>query len=138
MTVNHNLLLEVLEKQYGIVGAARKWYTSYLKPRTFRVGIRGARSQPRQLDYSVPLGSVQGAFLFIAYASTLDLVVQPSGLELNSFVDDHSICTTFKSSKLDHKEELDTIANIEETMLDIKSWIEQVHLKLNEANTEFI
>ena len=52
-TVNHDLL-EVLEKQYEIVGAAREWYTSYLNPRTFKVGIRGTKSQPRQIDYSVP------------------------------------------------------------------------------------
>ena len=78
-TVDHDLLLEVLEKQYGIVGTARQWYTRYLKPRTFKVSIRGTTSQPRQLDYSVPQGSVQGTFLFIAYASTLNLVVQPSG-----------------------------------------------------------
>ena len=127
-TVDHDLLLEVLEKQYGIVGTARQWYASFLKPRTFKVSIRGTTSQPRQLDYSVPQGSVQGAFLFIAYASTLDLVVQSSGLELNGFVDDHSICTTFKPSKLDHKEELDTITTIESTMLDIKSWMDQVCL----------
>ena len=43
-TVNHDLLLEVLEKQYGIVGTARQWYTSYLKPRMFKVGIRGTTS----------------------------------------------------------------------------------------------
>ena len=48
------------------------------------------------------------------------------------------MCTTFRPSKLDHKEELDTIAAIESTMLDIKSWMDQVRLKLNEAKTEFI
>ena len=137
-TVNHDLLLEVLEKQYGIVVTAKQWYTRYLKPRTFKVGIRGTTSWPRQLDYSVPQGSVQGAFLFIAYASTLDIVAQPSGLELNGFMDDHSVHTTFKPSKLDHKEELDTIVTIESTMLDIKSWMDQVHLKLNESKMEFI
>ena len=137
-TVNHDLLLEVLESRFGIVGTARKWYTSYLKPRSFKVSIRSSTSQPRQLDYSVPQGSIQGAFLFIAYASTLDLVVQPSGLELNGFVDDHSIRTTFKPSKLDHREEQDTIANIEATMLKVKSWMDQVCLKLNEAKTEFM
>ena len=133
-TVDHDLLLEVLEKRFGIAGAARKWYTSYLKPRSFKVSIRW----PRQLDYLVPQGSIQGVFLFIAYASTLDLVMQPSGLELNGFADDHSIRTTFKPSKLDHKEECDTIANIEETMLKVKSWMDQVRLKLNETKTEFI
>ena len=48
------------------------------------------------------------------------------------------MCTTFKPSKLDHKEELDTIATIESTMLDIKSWMDQVCLKLNESKMEFI
>ena len=86
----------------------------------------------------MPQRSVQGAFLFIAYASTLNLVVQPSGLDLNGFADDHSVHTTFKPSELDHKEELDTTTTIESIMLDIKSWMDQVHLKLNEAKTEFI
>ena len=137
-TVDHDLLLEVLESRFGIVGTARKWYTSYLKPRSFRVSIRNSTSQPRQLDYSVPQGSIQGAYLFISYASTLDAVVQPSGLELNGFADDHSIRTTFRPSKLDHTQELATIANIEDTMLKVKSWMDQVRLKLNESKTEFM
>ena len=137
-TVDHDLLLEVLESRFGIVGTARKWYTSYLKPRSFKVSIRSSTSQPRQLDYSVPQGSIQGAFLFIAYASTLDLVVQPSGLELNGFADNNSIRTTFRPSKLDHREEQATIDKIEATMLEVKSWMDQVHLKLNEAKTEFM
>ena len=53
-TVDHNLLLEVLEKRFGIVGTARTWYESYLKPRRFRVAVEDKISQPRQLDYSVP------------------------------------------------------------------------------------
>ena len=64
-------------------------------------------------------------------------MVQPNGLELNGVADDHSVCTKFKPSKLDHKEELDTIATIESIMLDIKSSMDQVQLRLNEAKTEF-
>ena len=45
-----------------------------------------------------------------------------------------SVMTTFKPSKLDNKEEMDTI---EKFMLDIKSQMDQVRLKLNEAKTEF-
>ena len=61
-TVNHDLLLEVLENRFEIARTARKWYTSYLKPRSFKVSIRGSTAHPRQLDYSVPQGSIQGAF----------------------------------------------------------------------------
>ena len=73
-------------------------------------------SQPRQLDYSVPQGSVQGAFLFITYASTLDQIVDSNKLTLNGFADDYSVRRSFKPSKLDHKEELDTITIMEQSM----------------------
>ena len=81
-TVDHDILLEVLGKHFGIVGASRTWYESYLKPRKFRVAVEDKISQPRQLDYSFPQGSVQGAFLFIAHASTLEQIVD-SQLTLN-------------------------------------------------------
>ena len=35
-TVDHDLLLEVLEKQFGITGSAWHWYQNYLKPRKFK------------------------------------------------------------------------------------------------------
>ena len=88
-TVDHDLLLGVLATRFGIQGKALEWYSNYLKPRRFRVTIEEEISKPRQLDYSVPQGSIQGAFLFIAYASTLDQVINTSQLELNGFADDH-------------------------------------------------
>ena len=137
-TVNHILLLDVLDKRFGIAGKARKWYESYILPRKFRVEVGKERSQPRQLDYSVPQGSIQGAFLFVAYVSTLDEIVDNTKLELNGFADDCSVRRMFKPSKLGHKEELETIAIMEKSMLDIKSWMGQVRLKMNESKTKFI
>ena len=49
-TVDHNILLDILEKRFGIVGLARAWYKSYLKPRRFKVAVEDKVSQPRQLD----------------------------------------------------------------------------------------
>ena len=82
-TVDHDLLLGVLATRFGVQGKALEWYSNYLTPRRFRVTIEEETSQPRLLDYSVPQGSIQGAFLFIAYASTLDQVIDSSQLELN-------------------------------------------------------
>ena len=64
-TVDHDLLLGVLAIRFGIQGKALEWYNNYLKPRKFRVTIEEETSKPRQLDYLVPQGSIQGAFLFI-------------------------------------------------------------------------
>ena len=57
---------------------------------------------------------------------------------LKGFADDHSVRRAFKSSKLGHKDELETIAIIESSMLDIKFGMDLVWLKMNENKTEFI
>ena len=59
-------------------------------------------------------------------------------LTLNGFADDHSVRRAFKSSKLSHIDEIETITIIESSMLDIKYWMDQVSLKMNESKTEFI
>ena len=88
-TVDHNLLLDILEKRFGVTDNTKQWYHNYLKSMKFRVVIDTDKSEPRQLDYSVALGSIQGAFLFITYASTLDEIVKD--LTLNGFANDHSL-----------------------------------------------
>ena len=123
-TVDHDLLLEVMEKKFGVTDNTKQWYHNYIKPRRFRVIIGINKSEPRQLDYSVPQGSIHGAFLFISYASTLDEIVED--LTLNGFADDHSVRKTIKHHQLEHQQELNTIVVIEKSMLDIKSWMDAV------------
>ena len=81
-TVDHNLLLEVLEKRFGVTDKAKQWYCNYIKQRKFSVIIGKNKSEPRQLKCSVPQGSIQGAFLFISYASTLDEIVNLNEMDL--------------------------------------------------------
>ena len=45
---------------------------------------------------------------------------------------------TFKPNQIEHEQELNTIAIIEKSMLDIKSWMDAVGLKMNDNKTEFI
>ena len=99
-TVDHNLLLEVLEKRFGVTDKAKQWYCNYIKQRKISVINGKNKSEPRQLKCSVPQGSIQGAFLFISYASTLDEIVKD--LKLNGFADDHSVRKIFKPDKLEH------------------------------------
>ena len=135
-TVDHDLLLEVLEKRFGVTDKAKQWYCNYIKQRKFSVIIDKNKSEPRQLKCSVPQGSIQGAFLFISYTSTLDEIVKD--LTLNGFADDHSVRKTFKPDKLEHHQEINTIAVLEKSILDIKSLMDSVRLKMNNSKTEFI
>ena len=127
------IILDLLaDKKFGTKDTALHWYEQYLKPRKFRVCINGNCSQGKTLEFSVPQGSTQGAYLFISYASTLNEEVS-NDLQLNGYEDDHSIWKCFKP-----EDESDTIAAIESTMLDVKCWMDTVCLKMNESKTEFI
>ena len=92
-TVDHNILLEPLYNKFGINRNALKWYSNYLKPREFKVNINKAYSTEKTMQFSIPQGSVQGAFLFIAYTSTFPEVIKD--LTLSSFTNDHSLRKAF-------------------------------------------
>ena len=77
-TVDHDILLEVLENQYGVCKTALQWLDSYLRPRNCRVSVNSAQSMPRPLECSVPQGSCLGPWLYLTYAGTLFDEIPPS------------------------------------------------------------
>ena len=95
-TVDHNILLSILNKQFGICGKALKWFYSYLQPRFFKVKIGKDYSQPQQLHFSVPQGLCSGANVFTCYCSSINQVV-PKDITLNGFADDHSLRKSFQA-----------------------------------------
>ena len=136
-TVDHNLLLAVLDQRFGVKGTALKWYEQYLKPRKFKVAINNTYSNEQTINYSVPQRSIQGAFLFNAYASMITEVIPPT-LELMGYADNHSIRKPFKPGNTISNTESDTITIMEDSMLGISKWMNEVRLKLNESKTDFI
>ena len=88
--VDQDLLINVLHRKFGITNTALKWYNNFLKPRKSRVCINGSYSSEQIMDFGLPQGSTQGAFLFNCYGSTLSKIV-PDTLTLNGFVDNQSI-----------------------------------------------
>ena len=85
-TVDHGILLIVLQNKFGISGNALSWFKSYLQPRFCKVNIHNANLEEKELCFSVPQGSCAGPVLYSAYASTLQEVVP---LDLHGYADDH-------------------------------------------------
>ena len=73
-TVDHDLLLDVLHRKFDIINTALKWY-NFLKLRKSRVCINSSYSSERIMDFGLPQGSTQDAYLFNCYASTLSEIV---------------------------------------------------------------
>ena len=93
-TVNHRILLVVLNKYYGIQGLALQWLKSYLTDRQFKVQIEENFSEVKTINFSVPQGSILGPILFTCYASTLQELFTNNN-SLFGYADDHSFIKSF-------------------------------------------
>lgn len=73
--VDHSILQSHLEHFVGNRGTALKWFTSYLKDRTFTVMINNVCSSSTPLLYRGPQGSVLGPLLFSLYMLPLGEII---------------------------------------------------------------
>ena len=63
-TVDHGILFDRLQSDFGISGSALKWIESYLSNRTQRIYIDGVLSSNFNLKFGVLQGSCLGPLLF--------------------------------------------------------------------------
>ena len=119
-TVDHQILLQVLQSSFRVSGSALAWFESYLWLRFCKVKVVTKFSTIRSLDCSVPQGSLAGPNLYSAYASTLQEVV-PGDVGLNGFADDHSLKRSFKAD--DRKAEQTIISALQNCIMNVKTWI---------------
>ena len=150
--VDQDILLNTLYCKFGIRDNAIEWVNSYLRPRSCKVNIKNSYSRERQLNFSVPQGSVAGTVLYLAYASTLEEVTQKENaiknqsttwnirshkdIGLHGFADDHAIKKEFIPTKVD--DESQCISSLEQCLIKIKAWMDRNRLRLNNGKTEFI
>jgi len=83
--VDHSILLQRLERNFGITDLAYQWVTSYITGRTQQVLYNGKLSQLQQLSYGVPQGQ--------CLACCSSICTQQTSVKLSSFM----VMTTAKS-----------------------------------------
>ena len=97
-TVNHEILIDVIEHTFGVMDSALNWFKSYLCPRKLTVNVDGHHSREIDLKCSVPQCSLAGPVFYLVYASTLRYVTPDTrGINLNGYAGDHSLDKNFRA-----------------------------------------
>ena len=86
-TIDHDILLQRLEMDFGITGSCLIWFKSYLTGRKLRVVIDGTTSEVRDLKYGVPQGSVLGPKLFTMYLRPLGKIARKHNVMIHIYAD---------------------------------------------------
>jgi len=87
-TVDHDLMMLKLERQFGLRGVVLDWFRSYLYGRTYRVIHGGKTSCIVHVICSVPQASVLGPRMFILYAADLEDVAAKHSVNIHGYADD--------------------------------------------------
>ncbi|GFO47561.1 reverse transcriptase [Plakobranchus ocellatus] len=132
-TIDHFILLERLENTFGISGTALLWLRSYLEYRTQSVQINNDRSDITVLKYGVPQGSVLGPILFTLYTQPIVKILTSHNFNYHFYTDDLQIYIDGTIEDLPN-----FISNTQNCIEDIKTWMTNNKLKLNEEKTEII
>ena len=98
------------------------------------MAVYGKCSSPRKLKYGVPKGSCSGANLFTCYCSLIKDQIGNS-ITVTAFGDDHSICKNFKAGNKVQEHKIKT--DLEEAFIQLKHWMDTMHLKLKPDKTEY-
>jgi len=116
--VEHDLLLQRLERQFGLCGTVIQWIQSYLSGRTFLAVYGDVLSFVVYVMCSVPQGSILGPLLFILYMADLADRAVKYGVSLHAYADDIQLYLHFR------RDEMASFADqLERCVLDIGNWM---------------
>ena len=137
-TVDHELLLETVERDVGLGGRCLDWLRGCLSHRVQSVAVGGGRSTIRRLVCGVPQGSVLPApppVLFTIYPFSMGKLLRPLALQFHLFADD-----TQRYLKFVHWRDasVNAINSVESGVLHIRGWMRSHVLVLNDSKTELV
>ena len=132
-TIDHTILINTLENEFNITGKVLSWFKSYLSLRHQTVMINNTSSSSKTLKYGVPQGSVLGPILFIIYTKSLHDLISKHSIHDQSFADDTQLYHSSPPNAIHN-----SITSIGDCFTEIKTWMTEHKLKLNENKTEAI
>ena len=132
-TVDHEIMADTLQFHFGISGTALHWFRSYMSDRTQFVSINDCCSDSVDVQFGVPQGSVLGPVLFVMYSKPLLALIDAKSVINQSFADDTQLYSSARPSEI-----CSTVQRVEDCISDVRVWMSNNKLKLNDDKTEVL
>ena len=94
-TMDHDILLNIMNCTFGVSGTALRWFNSYHQSRSQRICINGIVSEQFKLDHGVPHGSCLGPVEFTGYSNPGFSVIDQHGKLGHAYTGDHQVYCSF-------------------------------------------
>ena len=132
-TVDHNILLTILEESFGITGSVLAWIQSFLTDRHQIFQVGPDRSPMVVVLYGLPQGTILGPQMYIFYTADLENILERHGVKMHLYADDTQLYHHSRTNNLEQ-----AMVKFEACLEDIVQWSSQRRLKLNPTKTELI
>ena len=130
-TIDHNILLNRLQTEFGFEGSALDWVASYLQGRMQYVKLDRHSSSHIEVNTGVPQGSVLGPILFTTYISPIDNIAKQYDTFFHRYADDTHLHISLSPSN-----PISNTDNFINCINSIHSWFTLNFLQLNPDKCE--
>ena len=113
-SINHEILLNKMNLNFGISGNALKWFDSYIKDREQQCIVNGQLSSSKKIICGVPKGSILGPLLFLLYIN--DMPDSLNNTTPSLYADDSEIYASSDNSS-------DLISKLNEDLKKLSRWM---------------
>ena len=135
-TIEHFILLNILQQDFGVAGTALNWFDSFLSGRKQRILVAEKTSDDFNLNCGVPQGSCMRPVLFTLYVSRLFNIISQHLPSVHGYADDTQIYISFRPCSIHSK--INAISVIETCIDDVRSGFIGNRLMINDAKTGFL
>ena len=130
--IYHGILINRMQKEFGVTGSVINLRTSYLKDGNTRVCVLGEYSKDHVLQYGIPQGFFAGPPIFTKCAQPN--IIRRFQIGYHIYADDTQLYVSF-----DPKSEEDVAtakSRLTDCIAEMRSWMLANKLKLNDSKTE--
>lgn len=120
-SIDHGIMLEVLERDLGVTGAAKKWFQSYVTGKSMRVTVDGTLTEHTEIRYGVPQDSCCGPTLFFIYCRRLMEIIKQYLPKVHEYSDDYQLYLAFRPSVEEDSSKV--VEDKEACICAVKQWM---------------